>query len=81
MTLLLVLDIVGTIAFAASGAIAGVRKNLDLYGVCFLAIITAVGGGGTVRDALLGKVPPFVFTEIRYFILSIATAFFCFLLL
>ncbi len=60
MTLLLVLDIVGTIAFAASGAIAGVRKNLDLYGVCFLAIITAVGGG-TVRDALLGKVPPFVF--------------------
>ncbi|PLX67025.1 MAG: hypothetical protein C0603_10175 [Denitrovibrio sp.] len=77
MTLLEVLDIIGTVAFAASGAIAGVRKNLDLYGVCFLAIITAVGGG-TVRDALLGRVPPFVFTDIKYFILSIVTAFLVF---
>jgi len=68
-----VIDIIGTIAFAASGAIAGVRKKFDLYGVCFLAIITAVGGG-TVRDTLLGKVPPFVFRDISYFVLSIITA-------
>lgn len=73
MTLLHFIDIIGTVAFAASGAIAGVRKKLDLYGVCFLAIVTAIGGG-TVRDALLGRVPPFAFRDISYFLLSISTA-------
>lgn len=73
MTLFQLLDFTGTVAFAASGAIAGARKNLDLYGICFLAFMTAVGGG-TVRDAFLGRVPPFSFTDINYFILSIVTA-------
>jgi len=73
VTLLQIIDFIGTIAFAASGALAGVRKKLDLYGICFLAIVTAVGGG-TVRDVLLGRVPPFAFTDISYFIFSIATA-------
>lgn len=73
MTLLEFIDFVGTVAFAASGALAGVRKKLDLYGICFLAIVTAVGGG-TVRDTLLGRVPPFAFTDLRYFIFSISTA-------
>jgi len=73
MTLFQLLDFTGTVAFAASGAIAGARKHLDLYGICFLAIVTAVGGG-TVRDALLGRVPPFSFTDITYFLLSVITA-------
>lgn len=73
MTLFQLLDFTGTVAFAASGAIAGARKHLDLYGICFLAFITAVGGG-TVRDALLGRVPPFSFTNITYFVLSIITS-------
>lgn len=73
MTLLQVIDFIGTFAFAASGALAGVRKKLDLYGICFLAIVAAVGGG-TVRDALLGRVPPFAFRDSSYFVLSIATA-------
>jgi len=73
MTFLQFLDFTGTVAFAASGAIAGARKHLDLYGICFLAIVTAVGGG-TVRDALLGRLPPFSFTNITYFILSVLTA-------
>lgn len=77
MTLLHFIEIVGTIAFAASGAVAGVRKKLDLYGVAFLAIVTAVGGG-TVRDTLLGRVPPFAFTDLSYFGFSIATAAFIF---
>lgn len=73
MTLLQFIEIIGTVAFAASGAIAGVRKKFDLYGICFLAIITAVGGG-TVRDTLLGRVPPFAFRDVSYFVFSIATA-------
>ena len=73
MTLLQLIDFIGTVAFAASGALAGVRKKLDLYGICFLAIVAAVGGG-TVRDVLLGRVPPFAFTDLSYFILSISTA-------
>jgi len=78
MTLLQIIDFLGTVAFAASGALAGVRKKLDLYGVCFLAIVTAVGGG-TVRDTLLGRVPPFAFRDINYFIFAIATALVIFL--
>ncbi|PLX70629.1 MAG: hypothetical protein C0602_03725 [Denitrovibrio sp.] len=73
MTLFQIIDFIGTVSFAASGALAGVRKQLDLYGICFLAIVTAIGGG-TTRDVMLGHVPPFAFTEISYFLLSIATA-------
>lgn len=61
MTLLQIIDFIGTVAFAASGALAGVRKKLDLYGICFLAIVTAVGAalyvmfywGGFLRLPLL----------------------------
>jgi len=52
MLLLLLLDYLGTIAFAASGALKGVRKGMDIFGVMVLAIVTAIGGG-TIRDALL----------------------------
>ena len=73
MTLLYALDLLGTFAFAVSGALAGVRKKLDLYGVTFLAIVTAVGGG-TLRDTMLGRVPPFVFKDSNYLFLSIGAA-------
>ena len=49
------------------------RKKLDLYGVTFLAIVTAVGGG-TLRDTMLGRVPPFVFKDSNYLFLSIGAA-------
>lgn len=56
MSLLVVFDLLGTIAFAFSGAIVGVRKQMDVYGVFLLAIITAMGGG-TIRDIIIGKTP------------------------
>ena len=59
MTLLYALDLVGTFAFAVSWALAGVRKGFDIYGLSFLAIVTAVGGG-TVRDTMLGRLPPVI---------------------
>jgi len=51
MTLLYNLDLLGTAAFAASGALAGIRRDMDLFGVLVLGMVTATGGG-TLRDLL-----------------------------
>lgn len=51
------LDIIGTVAFALSGALLGVRKRFDLFGVMVLGCVTAVGGGA-IRDTLTGHTPP-----------------------
>jgi uncharacterized membrane protein YeiH len=69
---LLVLDLVGTFAFALNGALTAVRAaHLDVVGVVTLGIITAVGGG-IIRDILLGALPPATFLDWRY--LAVATA-------
>jgi uncharacterized membrane protein YeiH len=52
-----ILQWVGLVAFAASGALVGVSKRLDLFGVCAVAAFTGVGGG-VLRDVLLGITPP-----------------------
>ncbi len=57
MTIIYALDMIGTAAFAASGAWVGVRKHMDLFGVLVLGMVTAVGGG-TLRDLFLGDIPP-----------------------
>ena len=44
-TFLFLFEMLGTIAFAASGAVLGVRKGLDVFGVCILGLTTACGGG------------------------------------
>ena len=51
-----ILDVVGTIAFSISGAMVGIRKKMDLFGVCVLGVVTATGGGMT-RDIVLGINP------------------------
>lgn len=48
---------VGTITFAASGALAAVEKRFDLIGVLVLGSVTAVGGG-SIRDLMVGEIPP-----------------------
>lgn len=60
-----IIDLVGTFAFAVSGATAGVRKGLDLFGVAVLAFAAATAGG-IVRDALLGATPPTALVDARY---------------
>jgi len=50
------LDIIGTLAFAISGALTAINKKLDLFGVLTIAFVTAVGGG-TLRDLLIGSTP------------------------
>jgi uncharacterized membrane protein YeiH len=61
---LLVLSLVGTFVFGVSGGMAGIRGNLDLFGVVVLAVVVAMAGG-TIRDVLIG-IPPATFRDWRY---------------
>ncbi|PLX82423.1 MAG: hypothetical protein C0616_02085 [Desulfuromonas sp.] len=73
MNMLYLLDLIGTAAFAASGAWMGVRRHMDLFGVLVLGVVTAVGGG-TLRDLLLGDVPPFCLQDEAYIYIALAAA-------
>lgn len=57
MTFLGALVWIGTVTFAASGALQAVRKRFDLVGVLVLALVTSVGGG-SIRDVIVGALPP-----------------------
>jgi uncharacterized membrane protein YeiH len=72
MVLLQVLDYLGTMVFAASGALKGVRKGMDVFGVAVLACVTAIGGG-TLRDALLDR-RVFWLEDRTYILLSVVVA-------
>lgn len=64
-TFILILELAGTMAFAASGAITALKKGMDLFGVCILGLTTAVGGG-VIRDVILGNTPPATFLNPIY---------------
>lgn len=66
-----IIEIIGTIAFASSGAMVGIKKQMDLLGVCVLGMTTAVGGG-MIRDLILGVNPPVMFQNPTYALLAIA---------
>lgn len=70
---LLVAELTGVAVFSASGAFAGVGKRLDLFGVAFIGLVTALGGG-IVRDILIGAIPPFAFTHWVYLVVAIGAA-------
>ena len=72
------MEIIGTIAFALSGALVAIGSGLDVFGVAFLACITAFGGGA-VRDVLLGLIPPAIFNDFSTFIIAIVVAALTFL--
>ena len=55
--LVILFDLIGTIAFAISGALVGISKKMDLFGTLVLAITTACGGG-CIRDIVVGSIPP-----------------------
>ena len=60
--MLFVIDLIGTVAFAFSGAMTAIRKEMDMLGVMILGMVTAVGGG-IIRDIILGIAPPQAFME------------------
>src|SRR5690348_12405089 len=70
MSLLLVLDLIGTFVFAISGATAGVRRRLDLFGVLVLSFV-AGNFGGITRDLMIGAVPPAAIDDWRYLAVSL----------
>jgi uncharacterized membrane protein YeiH len=70
-TLVLALDLGGTLVFGLSGAIAGVRHRLDVFGVLVLTFV-AGNVGGIIRDLLIGAVPPPAIADWRYLAVSIA---------
>src|SRR5262249_23465000 len=72
-TLLSVFDFCGTFVFAISGATAGVRRRLDLFGVLVLSF-AAANSGGIIRDALIGAVPPQAIHDWRYAAVSLLAA-------
>jgi uncharacterized membrane protein YeiH len=76
-TLVLILDLGGTFAFALSGAMAGVRRRLDLFGVLVLSCAAATVGG-IIRDLLIGAVPPAALTDWRYLAVSLVAGLLCF---
>ena len=71
-------ELVGTIAFAVSGAMLAVKKRLDIFGILFLGVVTALGGG-TVRDLLLGHTPPRMFYNVEYILIALLSALTVFL--
>ncbi len=65
------IDLIGTLIFAISGALAGIDKKLDLLGVTILGLVTAIGGG-TLRDIMIGETPVGWMKDLNYLYLVIA---------
>lgn len=70
MSLLRVLDLAGTFVFAISGASAGVKRRVDLFGILVLSFV-AGNFGGITRDVLIGYVPPGAIRNWQYLAVSV----------
>ncbi len=73
MSFISLMELIGTVAFAVSGALVAIEKKLDIYGVTFLAIITAVGGG-IIRDIIINLPLPVALADPVYAVICIVTA-------
>jgi uncharacterized membrane protein YeiH len=73
------MEMAGTVAFAASGAMTGISRRMDVFGVCVLGVVTAVGGG-MMRDVILGNVPG-ALTKPVYVVAAVITALLIFAVL
>ncbi len=71
LTVFFMVEIIGTVAFACSGAMVAIRKQLDLLGIIVLGVTTAVGGG-MLRDLLIGIHPPTLFVRPVYVMAAFA---------
>ena len=75
ISVLFVMELIGTAAFSCSGAMTAIRKRLDLLGIVVLGVITAVGGG----MILIGVHPPTLFVKPVYVTTAVASAILMFL--
>ena len=79
-TYITLFEIIGTIAFALSGAMKAADYDLDLFGIIIIGVTTATGGG-IFRDLILGKTPPSAFANSQYVLTAAVTAFLVFCVL
>lgn len=79
-SLLDLFDLIGTIAFAISGAFVGIHKKMDIFGVNVLAVTTACGGG-MMRDIVIGYLPPRMFRNPFYVLVAVIIANIVFVLM
>ena len=79
LSLLFIVEAIGTIAFASSGAMVAIKKQLDLLGMVVLGVTTAVGGG-MLRDIIIGNVPPALFKDPVYVLLAFITVMLLFII-
>ena len=77
--IVLIIELIGTVAFSVSGAMVGMRKQMDIFGVIVLGVVTAVGGG-MMRDVFLGQIPG-AFTQPVYVEAAVVSAVIPFVLL
>lgn len=68
-----ILELIGAAAFAVAGAMEALEKRADIFGVIFLAVTTALGGG-VIRDILLGQLPPRMFVSYPYLLVALLAA-------
>jgi uncharacterized membrane protein YeiH len=78
-TILLILEIVGTIAFAVSGAFVAIKVRFDIFGVVVIGCVTSFGGG-IIRDLLIGSTPPAIFSRWYMILIAISTSVVVFLI-
>lgn len=76
---LIVLEIIGTIAFSISGAFVGIKARLDIFGVLFVGCVTSVGGG-IIRDLLIGLTPPAIFSNLHILLVAFLTSLIVFVI-
>lgn len=78
-SIVLVVELIGIIAFAVSGAVVAIEKGLDVFGVALIGVLTALGGG-VIRDIILGIFPPIMFTYKIYTVVAVIASLIVFII-
>ena len=68
-----IIENIGLIAFAISGAVVAAKKDMDLFGINLMALVTATGGG-LIRDIIIDRIPPVMFVNPSLTIITLITA-------
>ena len=71
--IMVIIENVGLIAFAISGAVVAAKKDMDLFGINLMALVTATGGG-LIRDIIIDRIPPIMFVNPSLTIITLITA-------
>lgn len=71
--IIFVIELLGTVSFAVSGAMTALKHKMDVFGVAILGLVTAVGGG-IIRDLVLGITPPATFRDPVYSLVAVGTS-------